>query len=327
MSVALLILSAQSECHCPHVDDFTTYEIKLPVDCEWLDICYGDGLWILVPKTGTTGFMSQTGTIWTEINIPEDCSCIRWSNGHFLLGTNSGQMHFGVVIKFSTYKTVYWSPAITVQPNERITSIINGFGSHMMSTTSLDFDSGTTLQSQDSSTWHALWKNPTEIYSYNWMDIKFFKQKYILSSLNGTLAYTKSNVNNTVSIVLNTDDYSSMQPSQILINDLATEALCMGNSYDVLVSSDGVNWDYGPQIPIDDAIVAHGDGCYLAMSKNTSGTDIFYIHDIWNDYNWSSATTTCVSHGIAGIAYGQDKFIAVPHSGDHVIVIPRQMLV
>ena len=327
MSVTLLILSAQSECVCPHVDDYATYNIKLPVNSEWLDICYGDGLWVLVPTTGKVGLMSSNGTYWSEIVVPDNCCSIRWSNGQFLVGTTTGHMHFGLVLRFSSGKTVYWSPAITIQQNERITSVINGFGSHMMATTSLDSDSGTTLQSQDSSTWHALWKNLTEIYSYNWTDIKFFKQKYILSSLNGTLAYTKSNVNNTVSIVLNVNDYSSMQPSQILINDLATEALCMGNSYDVLVSSDGVKWNYGPQIPIEDAIVAHGDGCYLAMSRNTIGSDIFYIHDIWNDYNWSSAVTTCVSHGIAGIAYGQDKFIAVPHSGDSVTVIPRQMLV
>lgn len=330
MSVQLLIFSAQCSCFGPPDDGsfpYDPYNVELPVDGEWLDICYGNGLYIIIPVSGKVGLQSEDGNHWTEIVVPDSCNSIGYSNGHFLLGKTNGDMCVGIVMKYSKSKAIYWSPPTRIGENQPVVSISNGFGSHMMSITSVDETYGRAYQSTDSIAWFEIWKSMTEMYDNKWNDLTYFKNKYVLSSSSGTLAYTKSNANNTVSIVLNSTDYSYIQPTQILRNDLETELLLVGNSYITLISSDGIKWQNGPEIPIDDAIVAHGDGCYVAMSKNTERSDVYYLYDIWNDKNWSDIDTKCMSKGIAGITYGENKFIAVPKTGKYVTIIPRELLV
>ncbi|MFU1797046.1 tail fiber protein [Paenibacillus azoreducens] len=277
---------------------------KSTADIDWRSVCYGNGLFVAVARSGTGNrvMTSSDGINWTSQKSPadNDWRAICYGNGLFVAAANSGT---GNRVMTSP-DGINWTARRSAADN-LWSSICYGNGLFVAVA-----ESGVgnrVMTSPDGINW-ATQKSAAD---NNWLSVCYAKGMFVAVAASGTgnrVMTSSDGINWTTQKSATDNQWFSVCYG----NGLFVAVANTGTGNRVMTSSDGINWTIR-RSPADNnwLSVCYGNGLFVSVAYTGAGNRVMTSPD---GVNWS------VRKGAAdnqwwSVCYGNSLFVAVADSG------------
>ena len=281
---------------------------------EFIKVCFGNGMFIALPASGSACYISKDlGVSWTASILPsneESWLDLCYGNGRFFLITSSSTNKI-----YYSFDGINWKEEVietTVIP----TCILFGKDRNILLTNSANvfyYPHGKLDIAHDedeiyytinkSITWN------TAPISVNCQDVCYGNGKFVAVGWSSIAGYSYDGIN------WNTAPITSASLSSVCYGNGKFVALAYNNNIAVY-SYDGINWNTTSIAHAYWGSVCYGNGKFVAVGyKESSSSIVGYSYD---GINWN--TTPITTAYWSSVCYGNGKFVAVGYGDSSSIV-------
>jgi hypothetical protein len=257
---------------------------SLAIGAAWMDIAYGNNLFMAIPSSYSTAATSPNGQTWTAITLPDARSwtSVAYGGGYWVIISSGGA-------SLETQSTTLVSKAdgqgwtFSLLPSKTTwTKVVYGDGIFVAVA-----QDGTNAYSTD---YGVSWTAGGSMGINNVTGLCYGSGKFVVVSSDGDSAYTTNAISAwTVTTPVTASIWQSIAFGNglfVAVSSLATPAY----------SQDAETWYEGPY-EIAGSKIAYGQGVFVVVDSSSGNA-----HISEDGQNWKSKTVT--SDGYGGIAFG-----------------------